>query len=124
LDKGSAKFIFNQGNYALEMKEEKSCFYTTHKKITTKSRTSTNSWVISVIISIKQCIFNRSELSFLSETIKTKYYNEGNISPSMAITVNISLQSAPSKNLYYKGKGTIVSLYFQNRRPNAEQCPF
>jgi hypothetical protein len=26
--------------------------------------------------------------------------------------------------LYYKGKGTIVSLYFQNRRPNAEQCPF
>jgi hypothetical protein len=31
-DKGSAKFIFNQGNYALEMKEEKSCFYTTHKK--------------------------------------------------------------------------------------------
>jgi hypothetical protein len=25
--KGSAKFIFNQGNYALEMKEENPCFY-------------------------------------------------------------------------------------------------
>jgi hypothetical protein len=29
--KGSAKFIFNQGN-ALEMKEENPCFYTTHRK--------------------------------------------------------------------------------------------
>jgi hypothetical protein len=28
------KFIFNQGNYALEMKEENPCFYTTPKRIT------------------------------------------------------------------------------------------
>jgi hypothetical protein len=52
--KGSAKFIFNQGNYALEMKEEKSLLYTTHKRITLNLELAPNSWVISVIISIKK----------------------------------------------------------------------
>ena len=30
--KGNAKFIFNQGNYTLELKEEKSCFCIIRKK--------------------------------------------------------------------------------------------
>jgi hypothetical protein len=99
-------------------KKKNLAFIQPTKRITTKSRTSTNSWVISVIISIKKCILNRSELSFLSETIKTKYYNEGNISPSMAITVNYFITVCiRHKNLYYKGRVQLLSLYFKNRRP-------
>jgi hypothetical protein len=63
--KGSAKFIFNQGNYALEMKEEKSLLYTTHKRITTKSRTSTEfmgDFGHCINKEISCFIFNRSEL--------------------------------------------------------------
>jgi hypothetical protein len=76
-------------------------------------------------------IFNRSELyHFLSEDNKDKkYYNEGNISPSMAIVLSQLFHYSlhPSiKNLYYKGKGyELLSLYFNRTEdPNAEQCPF
>jgi hypothetical protein len=36
------------------MKEENPCFYTTHKRITLNLELAPNSWVISVIISIKK----------------------------------------------------------------------
>jgi hypothetical protein len=68
-------------------------------------------------------------ISLLVKTIKTKYYNEGNISPSMAIVLSQLFHYSlhPSiKNLYYKGKGyELLSLYFNRTEdPNAEQCPF
>ena len=51
--KGSAKFIFNQGNYALELREEKSLLlYNPQKELPLNLELATNSWVISVIISI------------------------------------------------------------------------
>jgi hypothetical protein len=58
-----AKFIFNQGNYALEMKEEKSLLFTT--KGITKSRTSTEfmgDFGHYINKEISCFIFNRSEL--------------------------------------------------------------
>jgi hypothetical protein len=62
--KGSAKFIFNQGNYALEMKEENPCF-TTHKRIATKLELAPNSWVSSLYQKEISCfIFNRSYITF------------------------------------------------------------
>ena len=53
--KGNAKFIFNQGNYALELKEEKSLLlYNPQKELPLNLELAPNSWVISVIISIKK----------------------------------------------------------------------
>jgi hypothetical protein len=57
-----------------------------------------------------------------------KYYNEGNISPSMAIVLSqlFHYNLHPSiKNLYYKGKGyELLSCISTEEDPNAEQCPF
>ena len=133
--KGKAKFVFNQGNYALDLKEEKSLlFYNPQKELPLDLELAPNSWVISVIISIQKfhSLFSSeaNHIPFLSaENNDKKYYKEENISPSMAIVLSQMFHYTlnPSiKNLYYKGKGyELLSLYFnRNEDPNAEQCPF
>ena len=133
--KGRAKFIFNQGNYALDLKEEKSLLlYNPQKELPLNLELAPQSWVISVIISIKKfhALFSTEAdyITFLSDDNKDKkYYNEGNINPSMAIVLSqlFHFNLHPSiKNLYYKGKGyELLSLYFNKTEdPNAEQCPF
>ncbi|WP_269224423.1 AraC family transcriptional regulator [Flavobacterium sp. IMCC34518] len=133
--KGSAKFLFNQGNYALELKEEKSLLlYNPQTELPLNLELAPNSWVISVIISIKKfhTLFSSEAnyITFLSDDNKDKkYYKEDDISPSMAIVLSQLFHYSlhPSiKNLYYKGKGyELLSLYFnRSEDPNAEQCPF
>ena len=133
--KGNAKFVFNQGNYALELKEEKSLlFYNPKKELPLNIELAPNTWVISMIISIQKfhALFSTEAdyITFLSADNKDKkYYNEENISPSMAIVLSQLFHYSlhPSiKNLYYKGKGyELLSLYFNKTEdPNAEQCPF
>ena len=133
--KGKAKFIFNEGNYALELREEKSLLlYNPQKELPLNLELASNSWVISMIISIQKfhALFSSEAdyIPFLSQgNIDKKYYDEGDISPSMAIVLSQLFHYSlnPSiKNLYYKGKGyELLSLYFnRNEDPNAEQCPF
>lgn len=133
--KGKAKFIFNEGSYALELKEEKSLlFYNPQKELPMNIELAPNSWVISVIVSIKKfhSLFSNDteNIPFLSEENKDrKYYKENDISPSMAIVLSqlFHYNLSPSiKNLYYKGKGyELLSLFFnRSEDPNAEHCPF
>ncbi len=133
--KGNGRFLFTQSNYALELKEQKSLLLYNPKKDTSLHlKLAPNSWVVSVIVSIKkfQAMFSPEAdyNTFLSPDNKDKqHYKEGHISPSMAIVLsqlfNHNLQ--PSlKNLYYKAKGyELMSLYFNRpENPDAEQCPF
>lgn len=133
--KGKAKFIFNSGNYALNLKEEKALLlYNPQKELPLHLEIAPASWVISVIVSIKKfhALFSSEAdyIPFLSEENKDKkYYNESDISPSMAIVLSqlFHYNLNPSiKSLYYKGKGyELLSLYFnRSEDPNAEQCPF
>jgi AraC-like DNA-binding protein len=133
--KGSAKYIFNQGNYTLDLKEEKALlFYNPQKELPLNVEIAPNSWLISILVSIKKFhgLFtaDAEHIPFLSQENKDKkYYNESDISPSMAIVLNqmFHYNLNPSiKNLYYKGKGyELLSLFFnRNEDPNAEQCPF
>jgi AraC-like DNA-binding protein len=133
--KGKGKFIFNQGNYALEMREEKSLLlYNPQKSLPMHLEIAPNSWMLSVLISIKKfhtLFSNEAEhIPFLSDdNLEKKYYAEENISPSMAIVLNQLFHyhlSSSIKNLYYKGKGyELLSLYFnRSEDPNVEQCPF
>lgn len=133
--KGKAKFIFNQGTYSLDLKEEKALLlYNPQKELPLHLEVAPHSWVISVIISIKKfhALFSSEAdyIPFLSDDNKDKkYYNESDISPSMAIVLSqlFHYNLNPSiKNLYYKGKGyELLSLYFNRTEdPNAEQCPF
>jgi AraC-like DNA-binding protein len=133
--KGKAKLIFNQGNYALELGEEKSyLLYNPQKELPLNIELARHSWVLSVFVSIKKfhALFSEEAdyIPFLSDDNKDrKYYSEGNISPSMAIVLSqlFHYNLHPSvKNLYYKGKGyELLSLYFnQSEDPDAEHCPF
>ena len=133
--KGKAKFIFNQGNYTLDLKEEKALLlYNPQKELPLNLFLEPQTWVISVIISIKKfhALFSTEAnyIPFLSgENQDKKYYNESDISPSMAIVLSqlFHYNLHPNiKNLYYKGKGyELLSLYFnRSEDPNAEQCPF
>ncbi|AWG24633.1 helix-turn-helix transcriptional regulator [Flavobacterium kingsejongi] len=133
--KGRAKFIFNQGRYALDLKEEVSLFlYNPQKELPVHLEIAPHSWVISVLISIKKFhgLFSSEAdyIPFLSEGNKDKkYYKDETISPSMSIVLNqlfnFNLHQS-IKNLYFKGKAyELLSLYFnRNEDPNAEQCPF
>ncbi|NHM07867.1 helix-turn-helix transcriptional regulator [Flavobacterium sp. CYK-4] len=133
--KGKAKFMFNQGTYALELREEKALLlYNPQKELPLHLEVAPNSWVISVIVSIQKfhALFSdqAGHIPFLAiENKDKKYYNETDISPSMAIVLSqlFHYNLHPSiKNLYYKGKGyELLSLYFnRSEDPDAEQCPF
>lgn len=133
--KGTAKFNFNQGNYALDLKEEKALLlYNPQKTLPLHLDLDPNSWVISMLISIKKLhtLFSTegNYITFLTDDNKDKkYYNESNMSPSTAIVLSqlFHFNLHPSiKNLYYKGKAyELLSLYFNRTEDlNAEQCPF
>ena len=133
--KGKGKFIFNQGNYAIDLNEEKSLLmYNPQKELPLNLELAANTWVISVFVSIQKfhLLFSTDSqhIPFLSaENKDKKYYKEDYISPSMAIVLSQMFHynlNPAIKNLYYKGKGyELLSLYFnRNDDPNAEQCPF
>lgn len=133
--KGKGKFIFNKGNYALELKEEKSLLlYNPQKELPVHLEVAPHSWIITVLISIKKfhALFSQEAeyIPFLSEdNIDKKYYGEEDITPAMAIVLNQLFHynlSPTIKNLYYKGKGyELLSLFFnRNGDPDTEQCPF
>ena len=133
--KGRAKFIFNQGRYALDLREELSLFlYNPQKELPVHLEIAPHSWVMTVLISIKKFHSFFSEeadyIPFLSEGNKDrKYYKDDKINPSMAIVLSqlfhFNLHQS-IKKLYFKGKVyELLSLYFSRAEdPNAEQCPF
>lgn len=133
--KGKGKFIFNNGNYALELKEEKALLlYNPQKELPLHLEIAPKSWVISVLVSIKKfhALFSSEAevIPFLSPSnLEKKYYGEEAITPSMAIVLNQIFnynQNSSIKNLYLKGKSyELLSLFFNsNEDPNAEHCPF
>jgi len=133
--KGSCKFIFNEGRYALNIIEENSLLlYNPNRELPINLEASANSWVVSILISIKKFhgLFSQEAdyISFLSEDNKhKKYYKDGVISPSMAIVLNQLINFSLNKyikDLYFKGKAfELLSLYFnRSEEADVEQCPF
>lgn len=133
--KGTAKFVFNDASYSLDLVEEKALLlYNPQKELPLYLEIEPKSWIISVLISIKKfhtLFSNESELiPFLSkDNLEKKYYAEEGISPSLAIVLNQIFhynQNSSIKNLYLKGKSyELLSLFFNtNEDPDAEHCPF
>ena len=133
--KGRAKFIFNQGRYALDLREEVSLFlYNPQKELPVHLEIAPHSWVVSVLISIKKFhgfFSDQAEhIPFLStENIDKKYYKDDKINPAMAVVLSqlFHFNLHPSiKKLYFKGKVyELLSLYFnRSEDANTESCPF
>ncbi|NRA91793.1 MAG: helix-turn-helix transcriptional regulator [Psychroserpens sp.] len=133
--KGSSEFIFNKGTYRLKIEEENSLLlYNPQRDLPIYLEVHPNSWLVSVLISIKDFhgLFSQEAdyITFLSEDNRDKkYYKDGKITPSMAIAlnqiVNYNLNTS-IKQLYFKGKALeLLSLYFnRNEEADIEQCPF
>ncbi len=133
--KGNASFIFNEGRYTLPLLDEKSLLlYNPQRELPINISVSPKSWVVSVLVSIKKfhTLFSEeaSYVDFLmDENTDKKYYQDGSISPSMAVVLSqiLNFNLNPSvKHIYLKGKlYELIALYFN--RPDevdVEQCPF
>ncbi len=133
--KGETVFNFNNGSYTINLPEESSLLlYNPQRDLPMNIEMTPNSWLISMLISIKKfhSLFSSeaSYIPFLGDGNRDKkYYSDGKISPSMAVVLNqlmnYNLHNS-IKPLYFKGKAyELLSLYF-NRPEDAdiEQCPF
>lgn len=133
--KGHAKFIFNEGRYALEVSEENSLLlYNTQLDLPLNLELSANSWLVSVVMTIHKfhSLFSREAdyIPFLSsENQDKKYYSQEGVSPAVAVVLSqmMNYNLHPSiKELYIKAKVyELIALYF-NKSSDAdiEQCPF
>lgn len=133
--KGSAKFIFNQGTYALEVPEEQSLLlYNTQVDLPLNAELHPNSWMLSLVMSIQKfhSLFSKQAelIPFLSTDFKDKkYYTQEMITPPIAIVISqlLNCNLHPTiMDLYVKGKiYELVALYF-NKTDSAtlDQCPF
>ncbi len=133
--KGSAKFVFNQGNYALEVSEENSLLlYNPQIDLPLNLDLHANSWLVSVVMTIRKfhSLFSREAdyIPFLStENKDKKYYSQKGVSPAIAVVLSqiMNYNLHPSiKELYIKAKAyELISLYFnKGEGTDVEQCPF
>lgn len=133
--KGSATFIFNEGRYSLPLEDEKALLlYNPKQELPLNLELSSKSWVVSMFVSIKKfhSLFSEEAtyIDFLKDDNRDKkYYQEQNISPSMAVVLsqilNFNLHNSV-KRIYLKGKAyELIGLYFNRpEEADVEQCPF
>ncbi len=135
--KGEINFLFNQGNYQLNIKKNKYLMlYNPIKNLPLNINISEKSAIICVLISIDKFhkLFSNdtNNIGFLSrENINQKYYKENKISEEMLLVLNQILNNSDyndnnKNNLFLKAKVyELFSLMFQNKKEkNKEQCPF
>ena len=133
--KGSAKFIFNDGRYALDVSEENSLLlYNTQLDLPLNLELYPNSWMVSVVMTIRKfhSLFSKEAdyIPFLSADNKDKkYYTQEGVTPAIAVILSqlMNYNLHPSvKELYIKGKVyELLALYFnKNEDADVEQCPF
>lgn len=133
--KGGAKFIFNEGRYALEVNEDNSLLlYNTQVDLPLNLVLNSNSWMVSIIMTIRKfhSLFSKEAdyIPFLSADNKDKkYYSQDAVSPAIAVVLSqvMNYNLHPSiKELYIKGKVyELISLYFnKSQDADVEQCPF
>lgn len=133
--KGSTKFVFNEGRYALEAVEESSLLlYNTMVNLPLHVELQPNSWLVSIVMTIQKfhSLFSKEAdyIPFLSKDNKEKkYYHQEAFSPAIAVILSqmMNYNLHPSiKELYIKGKVyELISLYFNKSNDTAmDQCPF
>ena len=133
--KGSGKFLFNTGTYAMPVAEETGLtLYNPQKGLPIHLEMNPNTWIVSIIISIQKfhSLFS-TEAEFIpflnKENIDRKHYSQNILSPAMSVVLyqimNFNLHSS-MKKLYYKAKVyEVLSLLFNKPEDNDdESCPF
>ncbi|NNK10733.1 MAG: helix-turn-helix transcriptional regulator [Flavobacteriaceae bacterium] len=133
--KGGVKFIYNQGDYALDVPAEQSLLlYNTQIDLPLNCELQANSWMLSLVMSIQKfhSLFSLQAeyIPFLSEDFKDKkYYTQELITPPIAVVLSQIMNYNLHPNitdLYLKGKVyELIALYFNRADTTSiEQCPF
>lgn len=133
--KGSGKFVFNQGRYALEVSDENSLLlYNPQQDLPLNLELQPQSWLVSVVMTIRKFhgLFSKEAdyIHFLTgENKDKKYYAQEEITPAIAVILSqiINFNLHPSvKELYIRAKVyELMSLYFnRNVDADTENCPF
>tara|TARA_Y100000739_G_C20609716_1_gene467812 strand:+ start:2765 stop:3649 length:885 start_codon:yes stop_codon:yes gene_type:complete len=133
--KGSSKFYFNNGNYSFPVEYDNSILlYNPTQELPINAFLSSNSVVVSILISIKKfhSLFSKQadQISFLNqENIDNKFYKEKKLGPMLSVVLNQMVQQSLHESiykLYLKAKVfELMSLYFnKNNDMDVDQCPF
>lgn len=133
--KGASKFLFNGGNYAMPLTEEKTLLlYNPQQDLPMNVHVEPGCQLVSLLIAIKKFhgLFSQEAdyIPFLSEDNRDKkYYKNDPLPPSMVIILNQLINfnmNSSVKKLYFEGKTyELLSLYFNTgESTGVEQCPF
>ncbi len=128
---GSATFVFGP-HYSREIVKGKNYFfYNPDKDLPFELLLTPQTKMVFMTISLESLhkLFVLDALPLLKpENSNRKFYDERDIPPSLLLVLNqlLSTQlSESAQKLYYQGKFyELLSLYFSNRLPNTETCPF
>lgn len=133
--KGNISFGFNEGQYNLNIQEDKSLLlYNPNQKLPVNLELYPNSLGVSAFISLKKLheLFSASThyIDFLTEDNRDKkYYTEDQVSASMAVVLSqiLNFNLHPSvEHIYLKAKiYELLGLFFNKpEAANIDQCPF
>lgn len=132
--KGQARFLYNEGNYAVDLSSDQSLLlYNPQSDLPLRVELAPKSWLITLILSIRHfhALFTSEAeyIPFLSpENQDRKYYRQDRINASVAVVLSQlwNEHMHPSvRSLYFRAKAyELLSLVF-NRNADAlgEQCP-
>jgi AraC-like DNA-binding protein len=128
---GGAEFIFSPHYKRLIEKHRNYFFYNPDSDLPFQILLAPKSRLVILSIKLESLhqLFIHEPLPFLRpENVKTKFYDERNIPPSLLIVLNQLFNVNLSENaarLFYHGKVLeVLGLYFSDKKPDTESCPF
>ena len=128
---GSAVFNFGP-HYSREIAHKKNYFfYNPEKDLTFQLQLAPHAKMVFLTISLESLhqLFIHEPLPFLKpENINQKFYDEREIPSYLIVELNqlFNIQLSENANrLFYQGKILeLLALYFSEKKPNTESCPF
>ncbi len=128
---GSAVFSFGP-HYQREIQCQRNYFfYNPEQELPFRLRLAPRTRIVALGIPLERLheLFVHEPLPFLKpENIRQKYYDEREIPSNMLVELNqlVKTQLSPNANrLFYHGKILeLLALYFSERKPDTESCPF
>ena len=128
---GSAHFVFNP-HYSREIQKQKNYFfYDPEKDLPFSLELAPKAKLVLMSLPLQSLhkLFVHDTLPFLSpENVNRRFYDEREIPSSLFVVLNQLFSvhlSETAQKLFYQGKVyELLSLYFSDRKPDTESCPF
>ncbi|MCU0368947.1 MAG: AraC family transcriptional regulator [Cyclobacteriaceae bacterium] len=128
---GAAVFAFGPHYMRTIEKQRNYFFYNPDSNLPFELRLSPTTRIVALSITLESLhkLFSHDALPFLKpENVKSKFYDEREIPTQLLIVLNQLFTTHVSESvekLYYHGKVLeLLGLYFSDKKPDTESCPF